>query len=102
MKIEFRPIADVKPYFGNPVGADAIPAVAWSIIEIGFINPILVNEESEVISGHIRLAAAQSLGMAEVPVVVCDSLSADQIRVLRFADSQVSRLYPPGNRECVG
>ena len=91
MKIEFRSTADVKPYPGNPsVDDDIVSVVAWSIREIGFCNPILVDEKDEVISGHIRLAAALSLGMAEVPVVVCDSLSADQVRTLRFADSQGS------------
>jgi len=98
MKIEFRSPAAVKPYPGNPsVDDDIVSEVAWSIREIGFCNPILVDEKDEVISGHIRLAAAQSLGMAEVPVVVCDSLSSDQIRALRLADSQ--SLAMPARRE---
>jgi len=89
MEIEARPTVAVKPYPGNP-GADdaAISLVAWSIREIGFVNPILVDERNEVISGHIRLAAARRLGMTEVPIVVCDSLSADQARALRLADNQ--------------
>ena len=93
MKIEYRPIADVKPYPGNPtIDADAIAAVAWSICEVGFVNPIHVDERGEVVFGHIRLAAARSLGMTKVPVVVCDKMSPDRVRALRIADCQTPHL----------
>ena len=93
MKIEYRPIDAVTPYPGNPAVDDAIiSTLGWSIREIGFCNPILVDEKGVVISGHLRLAAAQSLGMSEVPVVVCDSLSSDQVRALRIADCQAPLL----------
>jgi len=50
----------------------------------------LVDENGEVISGHIRLVAAQYLGITDVPVVVCDDLSPEQVRALRLADSPVA------------
>jgi len=88
MDIEFRPIDAVKPHHGNHGStAFAIPMIAWSIREFGF-NPIMVDGESVVISGHLRLTAARSLGMAEVPVVVCDSLHPDLVRLLRLADGK--------------
>jgi hypothetical protein len=87
--MELHPISAVKPYPGNPtVDAGAVSVVAWSIREIGFVNPILVDGKDEVISGHIRLAAARSLGMTEVPVVVCESLHPDLVRFLRLADGK--------------
>ena len=93
MQIEYRPIDAVKPYPENPrVNDAAIPAVARSIREFGFRNPILVDADGVVIAGHTRLAAARSLGLAEVPVVVCADLSPDQTRALRIADNQVGTL----------
>ena len=98
MNIEYRPTTAVKPYPGNPgIDADAIAATAWSICEVGFVNPIHVDEKGEVIFGHIRLAAARSLGMTKVPVVVCDMMSPDRIRALRIADRQTPHL--PARRE---
>jgi len=98
MKVEYRPIAAVKPYPGSPgVDKAAISVLVWSIREIGFCNPVLVDEKGVVISGHLRLAAARELGMAEIPVVVCGSLSSDQVHALRLADSQTQLL--PARRE---
>ena len=91
VKIEFRPINAVKPYPGHPRAADAaIKVVANLIHDFGFHNPILLDSAGMVLSGYIRLAAMQSLGMAEVPIVVCVGLSPDQIRALRLADSRVT------------
>jgi len=88
MKIEFRPIDAVKPYLGKCRAKDAaISVVAGSIREEGFSKPILLDAEGVVVAGHIRLAAARSLGIAEVPVIVCDELSQEQIDILRLADS---------------
>ena len=89
MEIEYHPIAAVKPYPDYPDIDDAtISVVIWSIREIDFCNPILVNERDEVISGHVRLAAAQRLGMTEVPVIVCDNMPPDQVHALRLIDYQ--------------
>jgi site-specific DNA-methyltransferase (adenine-specific) len=51
-----------------------------------------VDVEGVVIAGHTRLAAARSLGMTEVPVIVCEGLSPEQVRALRLADNQVASL----------
>ena len=100
--IEFRPIDAVKPHHGNHGSTTvAIPMIAWSIREFGF-NPIMVDGESVVISGHLRLTAARSLGMAEVPVVVLDSLSPDQVHALRLADGQTPIRLPRSREHTIG
>ncbi len=93
MQIEYRPVEGIKSYPGNPrVNADAVPAVAASIREFGFRNPILLDADGVIIAGHTRLAAAKSLGMTEVPVAVIVDLSPEQIRALRLADNQTASL----------
>ncbi len=89
MQIEMRSLDAVIPYPGNPrVNDAAIPAVAHSIREFGFRNPILVDGDGVVIAGHTRLAAARRLGLDAVPVVIAADLTPEQTRALRLADNQ--------------
>ncbi len=79
MKIESRPLADIKPYEKNPRQNDsAVEAVAASIREFGFRQPIVVDAEGLVIVGHTRLKAAQRLGLEEVPVHIAGDLTEEQ------------------------
>jgi len=88
MKIEMRDIEQVKEYEGNPRrNEDAVDAVANSIREFGFRQPIVVDEEGVVIVGHARLKAAVKLGLKKVPVHVARGLSPEQIRAYRLADN---------------
>jgi len=93
MKIDFRPIDAVKLCPGNPRADDtAVTVVAWLIRDFDIRNPILLDTEGVVIAGHARLAAARNLGMAEVPVIVCDTLPPEQATAHRLADSQTTAL----------
>ncbi|MFW5828623.1 MAG: DNA modification methylase [Planctomycetota bacterium] len=93
MHIEQRPIASITPYPGNPRQNDgAVQAVARSIAEFGFRQPIVVDQDLVVICGHTRLKAAQELGMAEVPIVVAADLSSAQIKAYRLADNKTAEL----------
>ena len=89
MKVVQKPIAEVKPYGGNPrkMSDEAIATVATSLQEYGWRQPIVVDEEMVVIVGHTRLLAAKTLGMEKVPVHVADGLSDDQVRAYRIADN---------------
>ncbi|MCL2001656.1 MAG: ParB N-terminal domain-containing protein, partial [Planctomycetes bacterium] len=93
MRIELRAIGEVKPYPDNPrVNDGAIEAVARSIREFGFRNPITVDMDGVVVTGHTRLAAATRLGLAEVPVVVLADLPPEKIKAYRIADNQTGSL----------
>lgn len=93
MLITQRPIADVKPYGANPrLNAAAVSAVAASIRDFGWIQPIVVDRDGVIIAGHTRLLAAQMLHLTEVPVLVADGLTADQVRALRIADNKLHEL----------
>jgi DNA modification methylase len=88
--IEERPLDQVVPYERNPRRNDhAVEAVARSIAEFGFRQPIVVDEAGVVLVGHTRLKAARQLGLASVPVHVAVGLTDAQKRAYRIADNRV-------------
>jgi ParB-like chromosome segregation protein Spo0J len=93
MKIEWRKTSDIKPYPGNPrVNDAAVDAVAASIRQFGFRQPIVVDAHGVIICGHTRWKAALKLGLEKVPVHVAKDLSPEQIKVYRIADNQTASL----------
>jgi len=93
MKIELRKLSDIKPYENNPrLNDDAVDAVAASLREFGFRQPIVVDTEGVIICGHTRWKAAQKLGLEKVPVHVAKDLTAEQIKAYRIADNQTASL----------
>ena len=93
MKVEQRKTTDIKPYDKNPRDNDgAVEAVAWSIREYGFRQPIVVDADGVIIVGHTRWKAAQRLGLEEVPVHVATDLTPTQIKAYRIADNKVAEL----------
>jgi ParB-like chromosome segregation protein Spo0J len=86
-------IARIKPYDQNPrINDAAVDAVAASIKEFGFRQPIVVDEEGVIIVGHTRYKAALKLGITEVPVHVARGLTPAQAKAYRIADNQTAAL----------
>ena len=82
------PIGKVKPYPKNPRrNDDSVDAVAESIRQFGFQSPIIVDREHVIIAGHTRYKAAKKLGLAEVPVIVAEELTPEQVKAYRIADN---------------
>jgi site-specific DNA-methyltransferase (adenine-specific) len=93
MQVEMWPIESVIPYDKNPrINDAAVDAVAASIREFGFRQPIVVDEQNVIIVGHTRYKAALKLGMTEVPVHVARGLTSAQARAYRIADNQTATL----------
>jgi site-specific DNA-methyltransferase (adenine-specific) len=91
MKIIYKSISELIPYINNPRRNDkAIDAVASSIKNFGFKNPIIIDSKNEIVAGHTRLRAAEKLGMNSLPCVVADDLTDSQIKAFRIADNRVS------------
>lgn len=89
----FKPIDEIVPYENNPRDNDkAVDAVASSISNFGFKVPIIIDKQNVVVAGHTRLKAARKLEMTEVPCLVADDLTDEQIRAFRLADNKVSEL----------
>jgi len=91
--VELRPIEAIKPYLGNPrVNEDAVDAVAASLKEFGFRQPIVVDADGVIIVGHTRWKAAKKLGLAKVPVHVATDLPPEKVKAYRIADNQTATL----------
>lgn len=85
------PIKDIVPYDKNPrKNKDAVDKVAASLREFGFRQPIVVDKDNVIIAGHTRLLAAKKLKMKEVPVLVADDLTEEQVRAYRLADNKTA------------
>ena len=88
MKVEYRDIEEVLPYHNNPRKNDgAVEAVANSLREFGWQQPIVVDGDGTIIVGHTRRMAAKRLGMEKVPVVVASGLTPAQAQAYRVADN---------------
>ena len=89
-KIVVLPIAEVRPYEKNPrKNSGAVKYVKESIRQFGFKVPIVIDSNRVIVCGHTRLLAAKSLGMTEVPCIMADDLTDDQIKAFRIADNKV-------------
>ena len=91
MNIVYKKVDDLVPYENNPRNNDeAVDYVANSIKEFGFKVPVVVDRDNVVVAGHTRLEACEKLGITEVPCIVADDLTEDQIKAFRIADNKVS------------
>lgn len=70
----------------------AIEAVANSIKEFGFKSPIIIDKNNVIVAGHTRKLAADKLGIKEVPCIIADDLTPEQIKAYRLADNKTAEL----------
>lgn len=93
IKIIYKNIDELVPYENNPRdNTAAIDAVAASIKEFGFKNPIIIDSGNVIVAGHTRLKAAQKLKIQNVPCVVADDLTQEQVNAFRLADNKTAEL----------
>lgn len=92
LKIETVNISELKAYSQNPKNhpEKQIQQIAASIKEFGFNNPVLTDENNEIIAGHGRLEAAKILQLNTVPVIRLSHLSEAQKRAYRLADNKIA------------
>jgi ParB-like chromosome segregation protein Spo0J len=91
-RIELWPLDRMCPHERNPrTHSEAqVDQIAASMVEFGWTNPILVDENAGILAGHGRLLAARQLGLAEVPVIRFEHLSEAQKRAYILADNQIA------------
>lgn len=91
MEIINKKLDELKPYENNPrFNDDAVEYVANSIKEFGFKVPIVIDKNNTIVAGHTRYKASLELGLDEVPCIVADDLTEEQIKAFRLADNKVS------------
>lgn len=93
MQIISKNITDIHPYANNPRKNDqAVDAVASSIREFGFKVPVVIDKNGEIIAGHTRYKAAKKLKLKEIPCIIADDLTEEQIKAFRIANNKVGEL----------
>lgn len=84
--------ADLKPYPQNAkIHSQAqIAKLANIIKKLGFDCPVVCTPDMEIVKGHARQEAAILAGCKEIPVIVRQGLSEEEIRLLRLSDNKVA------------
>ena len=102
--VEHIPLARLIPYARNARthDDDQVAKIAASIVEFGWLNPVLVDDDGNVIAGHGRLLAAQKLGLDAVPVIRASHLTPAQVRAYRLVDNRLAGTGRLGRRAAVG
>ena len=91
MNILMLAVGSIAPYGKNPRKNDeAVKYVAESIKQFGFKVPIVIDKNNIIVAGHTRWKAAKKLGLKEVPCIVADDLTDEQIKAFRLADNKVA------------
>ena len=91
MQIQYRSIDELKPYEKNPrKNKDAVKYVAESIKKFGFQVPVVIDKNNVIVAGHTRYKAAKQLCIEEIPCVIAEDLTEEQVRAYRLADNKVS------------
>ncbi len=93
MEIIIKRIEEIHEYENNPRNNDnAVQYVAESIKEFGFKVPILIDQDGTIIAGHTRVKAAHQLEMEEIPCIVADDLTDNQIKAFRMIDNKTGEM----------
>lgn len=91
-RMEMRPVADLIPYARNARlhSEEQIRQLRASLREFGFVAPLLIDAQGNILAGHGRLMAAQAEGMTEVPCVLVEHLTEPQRRAYILADNRLA------------
>lgn len=94
LKISYLSPDRIRPYKNNPkIHKDKqVAQISSSIREFMFTNPILLDEQYEILAGHGRYMAAKELKLESVPCIILDHLSSEQKRAYRIADNKLTEL----------
>jgi ParB-like chromosome segregation protein Spo0J len=93
-KIDQTPISDLNPFPNNvrTHSEKSLARLADSIAEFGFVVPVVIDSENNVITGHGRIEAAKRLKLATIPTIRADHLTAAQVKAYRIADNRLAEL----------
>ena len=91
-EMQLVPIAKLVPYVNNARthSPEQITKLRSSLREFGFVNPVIIDRDFNVIAGHGRILAAKEEGIAEVPCVFADHLSEAQKKAYIIADNRMA------------
>lgn len=92
LQIEYMPTADLLPYARNARkhSVKQVGQIAASIVEFGFLNPIIIDKNKTIVAGHGRVMAAQQIALDKVPVIRAEHLTDAQRRAYTLVDNQLA------------
>lgn len=91
MEIIYKNIDELIPYKNNPrLNDEAVEYVKNSIKEFGFKVPVVIDKNNVIIAGHTRIKASKELGIKDIPCIIADDLTEEQVKAFRLADNKVS------------
>ena len=87
-KMQLIPLGKLVPYVNNARthSPEQLTKLRSSLREFGFINPVIIDRDFNVIAGHGRIVAAKEEGITEVPCVFVDYLTEAQKKAYILAD----------------
>ena len=93
MKIDYMRVCELRPYPNNARthSKKQIRQIANSIAKFGFCNPVLIDDDKQIIAGHGRVEAAKLLGIDAVPTYRLSHLSEADKRSHRTYGSEAWR-----------
>ena len=91
-EMQLVPITKLVPYVNNARthSPEQITKLRSSLREFGFINPVIIDRDFNVIAGHGRILAAKEEGIKEVPCVFADHLTEAQKKAYIIADNRMA------------
>lgn len=91
-QIDYVDVNALKPYANNAKKhpQKQVNQIAASIRQFGFISPVIIDENFEIIAGHGRWEAAKLLGLKKLPVIQVGNLTAAEVKAYRLADNQLT------------
>lgn len=91
MEIIYKNINELIPYENNPrINDEAVEYVKNSIKEFGFKVPVVIDKDNVIIAGHTRIKASKELGIKDIPCIIADDLTEEQVKAFRLADNKVA------------
>ena len=91
MEIIYKKVNELIPYENNPrLNDETVEYVKNSIKEFGFKVPVVIDKDNVIIAGHTRIKASKELGIKDIPCIIADDLTEEQVKAFRLADNKVS------------
>ena len=103
LRMEYKSVDELLPYARNAKvhTPEQISKIASSIKEFGFINPVIVKENT-ILAGHGRIEGAKKLGMEKVPTIDASYLTEAQKKAYILADNRIAEQDTHWDTEMLG
>lgn len=102
MKIQTKRLSEIKPYWRNARKNErTIDALKQSIEKYGYNQPISIDKDNVIVTGHARYKALLQLGYEEINVIMVDHLTDKKIKEYRIADNKTHELTMWNNEDLV-